>query len=151
VKIRIIQKGWENFTGNFGGLDFVESESVADVDERQAGRVANVVKCEMLDGTNPSASQQALDQRMLKPHVELPTTASAVTAPTAVSRGPFTRAELEDIAGELGIKGLRVISDPLGVKATGISDLIDLILKSQTPETPAFIAPAVVPAEVVAE
>lgn len=39
----------------------------------------------------------------------------------------YTRAELEAVADESGIQGLREIADPLGIKATSIRKLIDEI------------------------
>ena len=43
----------------------------------------------------------------------------------------YTREELEAVADDSGIRGLREIGDPLNVKATSLTTLIDLILKAQ--------------------
>nr|WP_085000750.1 hypothetical protein [Cronobacter sakazakii] len=49
--------------------------------------------------------------------------------PAPVQR--FTREELESIADSEGIAGLRQIGKPLGVKAKGIVEMIEGILKAQ--------------------
>jgi hypothetical protein len=43
----------------------------------------------------------------------------------------FTREELESLADEQGISGLRVVGNRLGVKAKGIVEMIDGIMKAQ--------------------
>jgi len=43
----------------------------------------------------------------------------------------YSREELEKIADDKGIKGIREISDPLGLKSTSIVPLIDMILEHQ--------------------
>ncbi|SFJ50850.1 hypothetical protein SAMN03159338_1606 [Sphingomonas sp. NFR04] len=43
----------------------------------------------------------------------------------------YTRAELEAIGGNDGIKGLREIGKPLGVNGRGIRELVEEILKAQ--------------------
>lgn len=44
----------------------------------------------------------------------------------------YTREDLEKIADAQGIKGLREIADPLGLKSTSIVPLIDAILEAQS-------------------
>jgi hypothetical protein len=144
MKIRLLQPGWETFTGNFGGVEFVDGLSVADANTREASRLANVVRCELEDGSNPSASQVALDSQGTVMQVG----DDRAPAPAPVR---YSREALEEIAGAKGIKGLREVGDPLGVKASGIADLIDAILKAQQPvvaEAPAAVVEPV--AETVA-
>lgn len=141
MKIRMIQAGWEGYTGNFGGVEFADGVSVVDVLSRDASRLANIVQIERLDGTNPSASQVALDSKCTPMQVQ---GEAAAPAP----RAAYARAELEEIAGKGGIKALRAVGDPLGVKANGIADLIELILAAQAP-APVEASPAA-PAEAAA-
>jgi hypothetical protein len=130
MKIKMVQPGYEGFTGNFGGVEFVDGVSIADVAPMVATRIANVVRVENVEGgANPSASQAALDSYS-KP-MELRPQDTPAPKPQK-----YTEAELEAIAGKEGIKGLRKISDPLGVKSNGIAELIALILKVQTPAEP---------------
>jgi hypothetical protein len=139
MKIRMIQAGWETYTGNFGGVEFADGTSIADVLPREASRLANIVQIEQLDGTNPSASQQDLDSKCTPMQVQ-------GEEPAPAPRAAYTQDELEEIAGTGGIKALRVVGDPLGVKASGIADLIALILAAQAPVEVAPVAPAA-PAE----
>ncbi|MEZ2310753.1 hypothetical protein AB6809_29335 [Paraburkholderia sp. RCC_158] len=127
MKIKLVQKGWESYTGNFGGVNFAAGESVSDVAESDARRLANIVRIDRLDGTNPSSSQVALDSKCISMSV-------LGTDPTTGTPKPvlqFSVEQLEHIAGEKGIKGLREIGDVYGVKATGIAELIKLILNAQ--------------------
>jgi hypothetical protein len=50
---------------------------------------------------------------------------------TSTAQTTYTREELEKIADEKGIKGLREIADPLGLKSNSIVPLIDSILEKQ--------------------
>ncbi|MDP9155286.1 MAG: PhoH family protein [Pseudomonadota bacterium] len=109
MKIRLLQPGWETMTGNFGGVEFVDGLSVGDVTAREAQRISNTVVCELEDGTNPSSTQAVLESYSRPMEV-------AGEAPAAPKPARYSEAELEAIAGEKGIKGLREIGDVLGVK-----------------------------------
>lgn len=140
MKIKLVQKGWEGYTGNFGGVDFRGGVSVIDVSDGEARRLANIVRIDRLDGTNPSSSQQALDSKS-KP--------MGVFGADPITGKPepklqFTQEQLEGIADEKGIKGLREIGDAYGVKATGIAELIAQIMKAQNAKA-ATDAPAPAP------
>lgn len=54
-----------------------------------------------------------------------------ITEATSTTPTNFTREELEKIADEKGIKGIREIADPLGLKSNSIVPLIDAILEKQ--------------------
>ena len=54
-----------------------------------------------------------------------------VTEATSTTPTNYTREELEKIADEKGIKGIREIADPLGLKSNSIVPLIDAILEKQ--------------------
>ncbi|CAG9228836.1 hypothetical protein [Burkholderia vietnamiensis] len=159
MKIRMVQAGYEKFTGLFGGVQFEDGESAHEVDERTAARLANIVRIEREDGSNPSASQLVLDIQ------SRPMAVAQTGAPTAEPI-KYSQGFLEQVASERGIKGLREIGDTLGVKATGIADLIRLILEKQGvklevepippvaapegPEVATEVTPAVTAAEAVA-
>jgi hypothetical protein len=126
MKIKMVQPGYEQFTGNFGGVEFVDGVSVVDVAPMIATRIANVVRVENAEnGVNPSASQTALDS------YSTPMALRPQDVPAAKPQ-KYTEAELEVIASKEGIKGVRKIGDTFGVKATGIAELIALILRAQT-------------------
>jgi hypothetical protein len=153
MKIKMVQPGYEQFTGNFGGVEFLDGVSVVDVAPMIATRIANVVRVENVeDGVNPSASQTALDS------YSTPMELRPQDVPAAKPQ-KYTAAELESIASKEGIKGLRKIGDTFGVKATGIAELIALILRAQTPgeqveflgEVPSDVVKAEAPAVAAAE
>lgn len=145
MKIKIVQPGWETFTGNFGSIEFSDGMSVGEVSSVEASRVAAVVRVETLEGKDPSMAQLIIDSYSAP--AEVKTTIEAVELP-AVEKPTYTKAELEDIADKLGIKGLREISDPLGIKANSISELIVRIAEVCKPaEAPAAAAEAPAAAE----
>ena len=136
MKLRLTQPGWENFTSNFGGVDFVDGLSVDDVTSREGARLGNIVQCALEDGTNPSSSQAALESKC----TPMVTRGDQVTRDVPTIARIYLKEELETLASEKGIKGLREVSEPLGVKATGIADLIELILGAQAPKAVVQIA-----------
>jgi len=129
MKLRLVEPGWEGYTGNFGGVEFVDGLSLDDLSNREAITLGNIVRCELEDGTNPSASQDNLDRKC----VEMVVRADMAGVAGAVEGKPNakSREELEAIANKGGIKGLREIGDPLGVKAASIADLITAIIDAQ--------------------
>lgn len=135
-RLRIVEKGWKNFTGPLGGVMFKESISVEPVDPVAAARLGSVVRIERID-TNDQAGYGAEMQRIVdvKAEVveELPRgVESVVVMPKKQTTPEYTREDLEKIADEKGIAGLRVIADPLGIRGRGISELISEILKGQS-------------------
>jgi hypothetical protein len=151
MKLKITEPGWINFSGNFGGIEFVDNVSVRDVTELEAFRLANLVRIENLeDGKNPSSSQQALDSICMSMAVGMDDPKNPVGNETSAQPTLYTLAQLEAIADEKGIKGIREISDPMDIKSTSIKSLIDGILNKQTPPV-AVQAPAAVEASAVAD
>lgn len=142
MKLKIIEAGWVNFTGNMGGVDFVDSVSVGEVSERQAFVIANLISVETLEGVNPSSSQQALAALtvpmevvenivapvVLKTEVKVESKAEAKAEVEAVK---YSRAQLEAIADAKGVEGVREIAKPMGLYAKSINGLIDQIINKQ--------------------
>jgi hypothetical protein len=140
-KIRMIQPGYEGFNGQFGIHEFVDGVSVETISPLEATVLAGLIQFETVPEVegevpvNPSYAQKVLDER--------DTQLAAGSFPTADEQevavaefGPadtkvYTEAELEAIADAGGIKAVRKISDPLGLKATSIAALIAGILKLQ--------------------
>lgn len=135
MKLKITEPGWEGFTGDFGGIDFADGVSTVDVAPYQAKRLSNAIRCETLEGLNPSSSQQVIDSRCVQ-------VVAAVVAPEAPTVKVWTRDQLQALADTDGIKGIRTISDPLDIKSTSISALIDAIVNAQAP--PVVVEPTVV-------
>lgn len=127
MKIKIVEPGWETFSDHLGFVLFKDGVSVEDVSPAEAARLASIVRIETLEGRNPSPAQMILDNWSGPMIVATTDTADAAMAASAVS---WTQEELSAIADEKGIKGLREIGDALGVKGTGISDMISKIVEA---------------------
>lgn len=156
--VRMTQPGWETYTGPFGGATFVDGIS-EDLTDRQARFIANIITVvDVATGRNPSSSQELLDTRSNQAAIKK-TLVEGETVPAATVKPRFTREELETIAGEKGINGLREVA-PEGVKATSIARLIEAIIATQngvaldesaeTGQSPVSI-PAVAPENKVGE
>lgn len=140
MKLRITQKGWAGFTGHYGIVEFKDGVSIDHVSPIIAQRLAALIAVETVpeDGsapTNPSITQVILDgaKKPADPKAEPPklTTDAGVGVHERGKEGkPYTRAELEKIASEKGINGLRDLAEPAGIKGTKIVALIEAILKA---------------------
>lgn len=125
MKIKVTQPGWENFSGAFGVIEFVDGVSVNDVSLLEAERIAAIVSVETLEGKDPSAAQKIIDTHStpIEAH-SIPTEDMVEKAPAAT----YTAEQLAEIADSSGIKGIRAISDPLNLRGTSIAELIGKIL-----------------------
>lgn len=143
MKIKITQPGYEQFTGFFGVVEFANGVSVGDVAPIEAQRLASIVQVENEEGHNPSVAQTIIDtyaERM--GHATLPE-ADPSTPTTPAPERRYAADELAAVADEDGIKGLRAIAEPLGLKANSIAELIGKILAVAGPvDQPAEIVPA---------
>lgn len=149
-QIRIVQKGWEKYTGNFGSHEFVAGVSVDKLTEVYQDRVATQLHCvdvETGDQIGPAYRViQSRKQREAAPiltpmkgpeaDVRLADVAKDVAAKAAAiaAKRYYTVKELEAVVDEKGILGLRDIGAEFNVKARAIPDLIANILKAQEAE-----------------
>lgn len=122
MKLRLIQKGYENFNGLLGVTEFKDGVSVNDVPPREATNIGMSIKTEWEDKTDPNPAQNLLNHMHTKAGEQAEAPAASATA------GEHTQESLETIADEKGIKGLREIAEPLGIKGTSIKELISEIL-----------------------
>lgn len=134
-KIRITEPGWDGFTGNYGGVEFVNGESVDLVSPFNATRLAGLIRIEDSDGKNPSMSQ-LIAETMTLPASEdmtskISTGVSNGEATPAKITGGYTRKQLGEIVDKGGIKALREIAGPLGARGTKVADLIEKIIQAQ--------------------
>lgn len=148
MKIKLTDAGWANLTGFFGAVEFIDGVSVNDVSHAEAARMASLVQLECVDtGSNPSPAQQILDTwaspMALATTPTEPENAVAGT-PTAGAK-VWTHDELAAIADTKGIKGLREIAEPLGLRDNKTADLIVKILAAN-PVAPAEPAETTEPA-----
>lgn len=134
MKLRLMQKGFETYNGQMGVIFFENGLSTADVKVIDAVRMAAVMLCEWEDGSSPSVAQSILDNAntpapMPRQEQPEPTPAPAPDAQPVGVTVSYTEDQLAAIADKEGIKGLRVIAEPLGIKSNSISELIVAILK----------------------
>lgn len=137
-KVRLLQAGYEQFTGQLGRNFFVDGLSVEPLLPVHAHFIGSTMAAEYEDGgtINPAlnyalsmgdAPDVASEKAGEKVQEMLETDAAAASSVKEV----YTREQLEEIADKRGIKGLREIGDVLGVRANSVSALIDDILKAQ--------------------
>lgn len=147
MKLKITQKGFENYSGQMGAILFKDGVSVYDVNENAAYRLSALFGVEWDTGESVKITRNAAvmsapigretflvatdgkpeevrgnDGRTTYVDSDL------TDAPIKVTRR-YSIAELEAIADEHGIKGLRDIAGPLGIKGTSINALIDEIMQ----------------------
>jgi hypothetical protein len=132
-KIRIIEPGWETYTGDLGATTFDNGVSTHVVNQTDAQRLANNIRVETLVGVNPSTSQLVID-------IQNTPMDENMAADVFIDRGIvpdktylviYTRAQLEEMADNYGIAGVRIVADPLGVKSKSIVALIEGVLQRQ--------------------
>lgn len=166
MKVRIVSKGWENFTGSLGfQAMFRNGVSVEDLNQRQIARIASslrVVNADTGEQVGPAVtaqslynktmpvarpvktleqakSEQAESREQLAAAAEEQAKADKASLAEAKAKAEaavedivvYSRQELEAIAANEGIGGLREISEPLGVKGRAITELVNEILKAQ--------------------
>lgn len=151
MKVRLTQPGWENYTGQLGIVNFVDGLSTEDVPRFNALRISATLLCEGEDGSALSLTQEIIDKAddeapIMEEHLgtdepETPVEEESTPEPEAepgpvsepaVEAAPevgdhriWTQAELEAIADEQGIKGVRQIADSLDIRSNSIAGLIN--------------------------
>jgi hypothetical protein len=159
MKLRLTQKGFEQYTGLFGIVEFKDGVSVDHVNHVERNLLRALVACEEFDDTQAPAEEQ----RAQGDESEQPTDASqeqganqagegegsggnAPDTPAETQGGSeqagtdagegegkapvYTREQLEKVADAEGIAGLRKIAEQYGVKANSIAKLIDEIINA---------------------
>lgn len=137
MRVKIVEPGWEGYTGNFGVAVF--ENGVAELSELEANRVGAAVRIVELneddeeDGVVNIGHEITKTKDMSAPveeRVEV-TEEPAPKTEEVEEREVHTREQLEAIADAEGIKGLRVIADPLGIKSTKMLELIEKIMEAE--------------------
>lgn len=128
MKIRITEPGWQGFSGLLGSVEFLDGVSIEDVAKSEASHLAGIVAIETLDGKNPSASQTIIDSGVIHAPVEV----KVKVDDPALAVTDHTVESLSELADKGGIKALRAIAEPMGIKANSISELIEKVMAYQT-------------------
>jgi hypothetical protein len=135
---------YENFTGDFGVLSFVNGLSTTEVTAIIGRRMGAIVTCETERGDNPldpnvdwegvgvlESVPPEYSRMWTVADQERMAAAANPETPVVAPAPAWTREMLEAIADKQGIAGLREISDPLGLKGTSIRKLIEEILSGK--------------------
>lgn len=150
--LKIVSKGWAGYTGQLNIITFRNGVSLEPVPDRIADRIAgsvSVVACDEngveIEGdarvgiqhrlVTESSKRAELTKPLSRQSEDDKTMESKLDA-AAVLKAPveeaYTREDLEKVADESGIKGLRVIGDKWRVKGRSIPELINDILTAQS-------------------
>lgn len=98
MKIKLVERGFETYTGPLGDIDFVDGESVEELSRSQINRIASSIRVESLDGLNLGVTQELLDrhQDVAEVVVALPTQES-LDIQAAEAEAQQSEVELEEI------------------------------------------------------
>lgn len=146
-RIKIVQKGWEGYTGFIAHVEFKDGVSVDKLTEIDVNRISANILCVSVDDEGnegeqsgnaawlvkntltPAEVNKPLDfatEEDLKPNTK--SKLERGIRPTDITYGAN---DLEDIADRDGIKGLRKIGDLWEVKGRSIPEMITAILGAQ--------------------
>lgn len=153
LRVRIIEPGFEEYTGLFGAIHFEKGISSDHVGRVDLDRMASNIKIIAYDEKNPDAPRRWVgpaadlverrDQEAeivtVKTMEELGITEMPKLAQDPAKSGPnrklpiqvHTQADLEKVADQDGVQGLRTIGDVLGVKGRSITELMVAIMKAE--------------------
>lgn len=145
-KIKIVAKGWETYTGFMGMVEFVNAVSVDAVPQQVADRLSAVIEIVEIDEDGEkqagTAARLVGGATIAAPVIDAMNRASeadlrAEQVKISVNNGKppteklYSVSDLEKIADEKGIHGLREIGDRWNVRERSIPGLIKVILKAQ--------------------
>jgi Sec-independent protein translocase protein TatA len=146
-RLKIIEKGWETYTGFMSMVSFVDGVSVDPVPQHMADRITASVQTVEIDEDGgeiqAGAAARLVGGATLSAEIVEPlavATAEEIAAERAEAKASadkapvekfYTAAELEVVADDRGIKGLREIAAPWGVRGRAIPELIREIMQAQ--------------------
>jgi len=122
--IKVTGKGWKGFTGFLGTSEFKDGVSVKELSDMEARRICSFMYAEVVDPkapkpqpvTTPKAKSQTPKAKPPKPETKL----------------SFTRKELEKVADEGGVKGIRDFAEPFGVRGSNIVEIIETLMAKKS-------------------
>jgi hypothetical protein len=145
--LKITQTGWEGFTGDLGFVEFKDGVSVEPLTDRQAAQISAAVLCVTVDEKGNEEGQHGIatdmiggvtlsvdpveELRRAKPGDLIAERRKAVVDSEKPPTKIYEREELEAIAEDKGINGLREIGSSWGARERSIAALIDAIMKAQ--------------------
>ena len=151
--LKLVQPGFENFTGDFGVIPFKDGVSLEPVPRLLADRISSsllVVELDTPDGAPADDAQAGAASRLVTGNLlSITLKASELVTPEQVAEEQahlaeavkkakvpdsvqfYEVAELEEIASKKGMDGLREVAKHWNVKDRSINGLIREILKAQ--------------------
>ncbi len=149
AKLRIVESTLLGFTGNMGGVVFVDGETPDHVSPLDAARLGASMRVVDADTGEPIGPQYDMIRAYAK-RADLTTQATDAVEPRQEDKPDadqsqqeesqaskpepdldFTQEQLESIADKGGMKALREFCEPYGVKHVSIKGLIGEMLKLQ--------------------
>lgn len=146
--LKVVQKGYEGFTGPIGAYDFVDGVSVEKIPLHVRDRLSAAFQMiEVEDDGSDSealagvASRLVLDRKLRLERTDpLPRQSAAEKAAENVRavvgnekiKPLYTQAVLEAVASDKGIAGVRELAAVWGVRSKSIPDLIGQIINAQS-------------------
>lgn len=145
--LKITSKGWAGYTGNLGRVEFKDGVSVEPVTRVLADRLSGLISFVEVDDEGNEAPTGIAHRLVAESRDRIPVlarlerqspgdrlqeeTLEALRQEKAPAQ-VYTGEQLETIASEKGMRGLRLVGDAWGVKHRSIPDLIKLILVAQS-------------------
>ncbi|HHN8518370.1 TPA: hypothetical protein ACRRZQ_003735 [Klebsiella quasipneumoniae] len=135
AKVKLLESTFKGYTGLLCGVQFEDGVSVEELPFVDQQRICASMRAETVDGRNVSAAgayseRYTVNAEAVKEYAAEPVT-NLVRGTVEPGVQIYTREELEAVADSEGIAGLRLIGGVMGVKAKGIVEMIDGILKAQ--------------------
>jgi hypothetical protein len=145
-KLKIVQPGWETYTGFYGSVEFVDGLSTEAVPEVFADRVsADIIVVDAETGDPVGVAERMVTAGLIRLKPEAPLerapevseekqkkSEEKIETPAVEPDRVYTEAELEAIASAKGMRGLREIGNKLAVRGRAIPELIGDILAAQS-------------------
>lgn len=144
MKIKLVEPGYENLTGELGPFMLFENGiSVSDLTLAQVSRLGAVMRIvnvdteEQVGSTADSVNVRAAEHPVGSEVIVENEVGTTSEMPAAAESPPYadyefsSRESLEALVDAKGIKGLREVGEKLGVKGKSVPDLIDAILKAE--------------------
>ena len=132
AKVKLLESTFKGYTGLLCGVQFEDGVSVEELPFVDQQRICASMRAETVDGRNVSAAGAYSERYSVnaEEYAAVPVT-NLVRGTVEPGVQIYTREELEAVADSEGIAGLRLIGGVMGVKAKGIVEMIDGILKAQ--------------------
>lgn len=133
MKLKIVEKGMENYSGYFGQIEFKDGVSVRDVTIVESNLISALVRINWIDGEKDIGRAEITSVAFDKVAEVAPDRSVTPEEPKAEQKKgqKYSREDLEAVADSKGLNGLREIGAQFGVKSTSINKLIEAILEAQ--------------------